>query len=240
MKYKSKSELGNMISELQGSVAVIRKANEKLRRDFKNLDGPDGRKYTDAERLALKGQLRSDAAATLHRDFIGLRKTIQRETEFWESEFFAAVPLHFPNSIADEMTERLWLSEKYKLLSPLRFIEAVKQASEDGRAAELHIARLVVESRSWRNVEEQQDVSTALHFAERDCAYSERSESLELLSVAAGLLEDATSAYKSISEGTQDVRLKMQQSVDQRLKNISDTQKSREQLAKDHGIAFQL
>ncbi len=240
MKYKSKSELGSLISELQGSVASIRKANEKLHRDFKNLDGPDGRKYTESERLSLKGELRSNAAAALHRDFIGLRKTIQRETEFWKQHFFGVVPLHFPNSITDEASERVWLAKKYELLSPTRFIEAVRDASESGRPAELHVARLVLESRNWRSVEEQRDVSTALHIAERDVAYPERAESLELLDTAENLLEDAVSSYESLSKGTQDVRLKVQQSVDQRLKNVSDIQKNREQLQKDRGIAFQL
>jgi hypothetical protein len=241
MKYKSKSDLGTMVTELGSSVAAIRKANEKLQQDLKHLDGPDGRKYSEAERAALRGELRSNAAVSVHRDFIGLRKTIQQETEFWKQHFFGVVPLHFPNTITDESSERVWLAKKYELLSPARFIEAVRDASESGRPAELHVARLVLESRSWRDVEEQREVSTALHLAERDVVYPERSESLELLDTAESLLEDAVSSYESLSKGGQDVRLAMKQSVDDRLKKNSDLKANREQFQKEHpGTIFAL
>jgi hypothetical protein len=138
------------------------------------------------------------------------------------------------------MSERLWLSEKYKLLSPSRFIQEVKQASEDGRAAELSVARLVMESRAWRSDEEQQAISAELHTAERDVKYQDRTESLELLDVAEGLLEDNISSFDAIRTGDQDVRLKMSQSVDERLKNISGINANREQFQKEHGTVFSL
>jgi hypothetical protein len=241
MKYKNKSELGTIITELSTSVSAIRAANKKLLKDLQHLDGPDGRKYSEAERLALKGQLRSTAAVAVHRDFIGLRKQIEREAQFWKTEFFGVVGLHNPTTIADESMERLWLAEKYRLLSPARFKEAVQQASEDGRPAELHVARLVMESRDWRSEEEQRDISVALHVAERDVDFAERKESLELLEVASSTLEDAVSSYESLSKGSQDVRLAMKEAMDGRLKKNSDLQSNREQFAKDHpGVAFQL
>jgi hypothetical protein len=240
MKYKNKSELGTMVTDLGNSVSAIRAANEKLLKDLQHLDGPDGRKYKPSELAVLKAELRSNAAASMHRDFIGLRKTIEQETRFWKAEFFAHVPLHFPNSIADEMTERLWLSRKYELLSPARFKAEVAQASADGRAAELHVARLVLESRGWSSEEEMRDISTALHLAERDVQYTERSESLELLDVASELIEDAVSSYESLSKGGQDVRLKMSDAAKERFKNVADIQANREKLQGEHGTIFQL
>jgi hypothetical protein len=168
------------------------------------------------------------------------RKLIQQEREFWKHHFFAHVALRSPTSVSDEMSERLWLSEKYKLLSPSRFIQEVKQASEDGRAAELSVARLVMESRAWRSDEEQQAISAELHTAERDVKYQDRTESLELLDVAEGLLEDNISSFDAIRTGDQDVRLKMSQSVDERLKNISGINANREQFQKEHGTVFSL
>lgn len=241
MKYKNKSELGNLVSDLSNSVAQIRAANEKLLKDLQHLDGPDGRKYKPSELAVLKAELRSNAVASTHQDFGERRKQIQQETEFWKHQFFGVVPLHFPTSISDEMSERLWLSEKYKLLSPSRFKEAVMQASADGRPAELHVARLVAESRGWSSEEEQRDVSTALHIAERDVKYPDRSESLELLEVASSTLEDAVSSYESLQKGTQDVRLKMSDAAKERFKNVADIQASREKLQGEHpGTIFQL
>jgi hypothetical protein len=224
MKYLSRNELGDLVKQLQTHREQLRKVNAKLKSDLVVLDSPSNRVYSEAEKLVMRSELRTKALGTVANGFGAENKAIGRNKAFWHEEFFDHVSLRSEgHSIADEMTERMWLSRKYELMGAGQFMDSLQKASEDGRPAEIGIARLVFESRAWKP-EERSVISLSLMQAERDVVYEDRTASLELLDIASNLMEDAESSLSALRSGGDDIRLKAAPYIEQRLKKQSGAQ----------------
>lgn len=230
MKYLSKNQLSELINGLQVSRDKIRAVVAKYKKDLATLnaatvDVTTGRAYTEAEKVVMRAELKKKAMGSVPGSSLDVEnKIIGKQKAFWSDSFFDSVPLHENPNQAAECMERLWLAKRYELASASQFIQMLHEAKEDGRAAELGVARLVLESRQWRSLEEQRDISAALHSAERDVVYEDRTKSLELLDVASNLYEDCESSLSALRSDQEDIRLKAAPYIEARLKRESAAQ----------------
>lgn len=115
-----------------------------------------------------------------------------------------------------ENTGRLWQVREFELMHADRFIKTVEDASEQGQAAILYIARLVADTRTWPTEEGSSRARAALAKAEVEIKLPERTQSLEILQTCAELVSDIESAWISLSTGKDDIRSKVRPYAEER------------------------
>jgi hypothetical protein len=108
-----------------------------------------------------------------------------------------------------------------ELLNAEQFIKIAQDASENGKAAVLYLARLVYENRSFRSEQERGNVGAELFAAERRIRLPIRIEALDILEACSEVIEDIQSAWLALSEGEEDIRSKVRPYAEERRAKIA-------------------
>ncbi len=191
---------------------------------------------TEKRQLVTEGALKQTAG--IISDSTSRKETIDEQRQYWKDCFWRDAKLYPPvpdfqignrlsllqteqavqalteflagsNAALLEQTAFLRFIRELEVLDAETFIRTVSDASAQGQAAVLYIARLVIESRIWTSDAERARVRVALTEAENSINLPERTQALEILDRCTDLILDIESAYRNLATGAEDLRAKV-------------------------------